>query len=79
YKTFKKPLEIISLIGNAALFNGKPMIHAHVSLSDDKMKVFGGHLKEATVSATCEVVLRAFDEKVARKEDLKIGLKLLDI
>ena len=77
YKKFKGQLEIVSMIGNLAWLEGKPVVHAHISLGDNKMRLSGGHLKEATVSATCEIVLKVFEEKVERKHDPEIGLNLL--
>lgn len=78
-KKFKSPLEIISLAGNISLFEGKPMIHAHISLGDKSMTMFGGHLKEATVAATCEIILKVFEGSLKRKQDEEIGLNLLDL
>lgn len=42
----------------------------------DKGHVFGGHLNEATVSATCEMVIQIIDGKVDRYFDEEIGLNL---
>jgi len=67
-----KPLEITSLTGNISLKDGKPFIHAHITLGDDTGKVIGGHLAEGTVVFACEFVIteligteykRAFDEQ----------------
>jgi len=71
--------EVTGLLGNVALFENKPLVHAHVSLSDEKMRGFGGHLVEAEVSATVEVIIEAFSTKFQKKFDKKIGLKLWDL
>jgi uncharacterized protein len=49
--------ELVSLIGNITLRNGKPFVHAHmvVSLSDGSTR--GGHLLDAHVSPFVEVYI----------------------
>jgi uncharacterized protein len=65
--------------GNISSMNGKPYIHCHACLSDGKMNAFAGHLKEAKVSAACEVFLVSANIKVKRRHDDTIGLNLLDL
>lgn len=78
-KKFNEQLEIINMTGNIALLEGKPMIHTHIALGDKGMKVLGGHLKEATVAATCEIILKTFEENLEREHDPEIGLNLLKL
>jgi uncharacterized protein len=49
--------ELVSLIGNITLRNGKPFVHAHmvVSLSDGSTR--GGHLLDAHVSPFAEIYI----------------------
>lgn len=71
--------EIVSLIGNLGL----DRTHLHISISDNEGRVIGGHLKEAIVHTTVELVLicdeqlqfdSAVDHKTGFKE-LMIGKK----
>jgi len=39
---FGQPLEILSLTGNVSLRDGKPMVHAHVTLADAAGRAVGG-------------------------------------
>jgi len=78
-KIIKKPLEVISLSGNVAQVEDEGFVHAHVVLSDEDMRAFGGHLKEATVSVTAEIILRKIDGEIKRKEDMETGLNLWDL
>lgn len=71
------PSEIVSLYGNVTTLDGRPFIHAHVALGDEAFGVRGGHLKEAVVSATCEVVLVRFRDGIARTKDASSGLSKL--
>jgi predicted DNA-binding protein with PD1-like motif len=68
------PLEIASCMGNIAVDEkGETAIHAHLVVSDEKGKAFGGHLMNGShVGATAELVViegvgvnlqRVFDEK----------------
>lgn len=66
-----KPLEITCLIGNVSLKDGEPIIHAHLTLADEKGHAFGGHLAPGCTVFACEFVMqeltgtmleRGFDE-----------------
>ena len=73
---FSGALEIVSLTGTVTTQDGKFYAHLHMSAGDREGKVFGGHLNSATVSATCEMVVRALDGEVERQFDEKVGLNL---
>ena len=68
------PYEIVSLHGNVTTVDGKPFIHAHIALGDNTFAVRGGHLKEAVVSVTCEIVLTRFRDDIGRTKDERSGL-----
>lgn len=72
-------LEILSLYGNITTMDYKIYLHSHIAVSNDKMKAFGGHLKEATISATCEIFLVSLKGSIDRFHDEEIGLNLLGI
>lgn len=71
--------EVTSLAGNVALFEGRPLLHAHITLSDDDMHAFGGHLVEAKVSATLEILFNKMDSGKTKLYNEEIGLKLFDL
>jgi hypothetical protein len=79
FRKIDSPVEIINITGNISLLDGKPFIHAHISVSDQLFRVFGGHLKEAVVGATCEISLVNYGVGISRVYDENIGLNLLDI
>ena len=72
-------VEVVSLVGNIALLEGKPMIHAHIAVGDSDFNLKGGHLKEAIVAATMEVLIHAFNATIERLYDEEIGLNLWEI
>lgn len=73
---FTGAFEIVSLTGTVTTQDGKFYAHLHMSAGDREGKVFGGHLNSATVSATCEMVVRVLDGRVERQFDEGVGLNL---
>lgn len=78
-RTFEGDYEIVNLVGNIASLDGKPFIHAHMTISDAECKAFGGHLFSAQVYATGEITIIDFGLPIARRLDEQVGLKLLDL
>lgn len=78
-KIFDKPLEITNIIGSLGSFEGKPLIHPHITVGDENMQTFGGHLDEATISGTLELVFLDFKMALYKKIDPEVGLKTFDI
>jgi len=80
YDTIKidSPVEIVSCIGNISLRENKPFAHAHLSVSNHKGEVMGGHvMPECIIAATGELVLiEAADAQLCRKFDEKTQLFL---
>ena len=58
--------------------DGEFYSHLHMSAGDEKGNVFGGHLNQAIVSATCEMVITIIHGEVDRKFNEEIGLNLFD-
>ncbi len=80
WQTIREPLEILSLQGNIAWQNGELVLHIHGALSRADMQAIGGHVKELTVSGTCEVYLHKwYGDDLQRKKDDQTGLGLLDL
>lgn len=75
---FDQPLEILALVGNVSLKEGKPMVHAHVTLADAQGRALGGHLAEGTPVFACEFVIYEYtaDQALARRPDAETGLLL---
>lgn len=79
YERHDELFEITNLSGNISLVSDKPFPHLHVTLGDSNNHAYGGHLKEAETSATCEVYIRTFSKPIERNHNEAVGLKLLDI
>jgi uncharacterized protein len=74
----KGQAEVLSLTGNLALNENQPFFHVHVALGRRDGSARGGHLFEATVRPTVELVLTTYPKPVRRKTDPETGLPLLD-
>jgi predicted DNA-binding protein with PD1-like motif len=70
--------ELLSLTGNLALDDNAPFFHVHVALGLRDGSARGGHLFEATVRPTVELVLTTSPRPVRRKIDAETHLPLLD-
>ena len=76
--TFDGVMELTSLMGNITEKDGEPYLHLHATFGDLTGKVFGGHLNEAVVSATCELFVRKVEGHVGRRLDPETGLNIFD-
>ena len=72
-------VEVLSLIGDIALDKGEPKIHAHVVVSKSDGTAHGGHLMEAHVRPTLEIILTESPDHLVRKFDKDTGLALIDL
>src|SRR4051794_19349433 len=72
-------VEVLSLVGNIAINQGKPRIHAHIVVGKSDGTAHGGHLVEAHVRPTLEVMIDESPEYLRRKFDPDIGLALIDL
>lgn len=76
-KIFTEPLELANMTGNAFLHQGKPLIHAHVTLANDEFMTIAGHLVKGIISAACEIILIKMDSQIEKKHSPEIGLNIL--
>jgi predicted DNA-binding protein with PD1-like motif len=72
-------VEVLSLIGDVALKDGKPQIHAHVVLGKADGSAHGGHLLEAHVWPTLELIMTESPRYLRRRSDPASGLALIDL
>ncbi len=75
----EEQVEVLSLVGDIALNRGEPQLHAHVVLGKRDGTAMGGHLLEARVRPTLEVILIESPEHMRKKIDAQTGLALIDL
>ncbi len=75
----KEQVELLSLIGDVAQHDGKPIVHAHAVVGRSDGSTAGGHLMEASVRPTCEVFLTESPMHLSKALDPDSGLVLIKL
>ena len=73
----KEQVELLSLIGDVALKDNEPQIHAHLVIGRRDGTAHGGHLMSATVRPTCEIVVTENPQHLQKEIDAESGLALI--
>jgi predicted DNA-binding protein with PD1-like motif len=70
--------EVLSLLGDIALFHNKPVVHIHmvVGLADGSTR--GGHLLNARVWPTMEVIVTEYPNTMHKRLDPETGMAFID-
>jgi uncharacterized protein len=75
----KEQVELVSLIGDITIEKEKPIIHAHAIVARRDGTTAGGHLLEAHVRPTLELVLTESPVHLMRRYDQASGLPLIKL
>jgi uncharacterized protein len=73
----EEQVEVLSLTGNIARFEGKPRLHLHAVLGRPDGTCVGGHLFDAEIDPTLEVFITVFESTLERSTDSRTGLPLI--
>ena len=73
-----EPAEITSLVGDIAMNEGKPVVHAHINLADKNGIVHGGHLLQAFIFPTLEVMMTVEPTTMYKKLYPEAGASIID-
>ena len=69
--------EVVSLIGDVAVAEDGPMLHAHIGLGTEDGTLHGGHLMSGHVHPTLEVKLRVFPVVLRREQRDELGTAVI--
>ena len=72
-------VELLSLIGDIAVKDSEPQVHAHLVIGRKDGTAHGGHLLSATVRPTCEAILTESPQHLQKQIDPESGLALIRI
>ena len=72
-------VELLSMIGDIAMKDEEPQVHAHVVIGKSDGTAHGGHLLKAHVRPTCEVVLTESPAHLQKRIDPESGLALIQL
>jgi hypothetical protein len=70
--------ELIGMSGDIALYQGKPVVHTHMVLGSPDGTTFGGHVLDANVSPTLEVMVTDDPVTMQKRFDPATDLTLID-
>jgi hypothetical protein len=73
----EEQVELLSLIGDIALKDGEPQVHAHLVIGRQDGSAHGGHLVSATVRPTCEIVITESPKHLQKEIDPESGIALI--
>ena len=76
---YEEQVELVSLIGNANLRDGRPFLHLHAALGRRDMSTVGGHVEELIANPTVEVWVQPEAGSVRRVFDASVGMALMDL
>lgn len=75
----KQQVEVLSMTGDIALEGDQPKVHAHLVVGTSEGAALGGHLIEARVRPTLEVIVKESPRILTRVFDPSTGLALIRI
>ena len=75
----QEQVEVLTLIGNITMHHGEYKIHAHAVLGKADASAVGGHIFEAHIWPTLEVVVEESPKHLLRQTDAETGLPLLKL
>ena len=75
----KEQVEVLSLTGNITLSEEGYKVHAHTVLGKSDASAIGGHVLEAHVWPTLEVIVEESPKHLLRQTDPETSLPLLDL
>lgn len=74
----REQVEVLALTGDVALDKNEPAVHAHVVVGLRDGSTRGGHVMEARVRPTLEVMLVESPVELRKRIDAESGLALID-
>lgn len=75
--TLDEQMELCSLNGDVALLDGRPVVHAHAVVATKDGTARGGHLLQAHIRPTCELVLTENPTQLQKVLDPEAGIALI--
>ncbi|HME81223.1 MAG TPA: PPC domain-containing DNA-binding protein [Candidatus Eremiobacteraceae bacterium] len=81
YQPFPVPeqVEVLSLVGDIALRDGAPLLHAHALVGHRDGSVTGGHLIMGRVWPTLELFVDVYSYRLQKLPDADVGIAILDL
>jgi predicted DNA-binding protein with PD1-like motif len=71
-------VEVLSLVGDVATFDGKPVVHMHAVLGRSDGSTVGGHALELDVNPTLEIFMTVNSTPLKKRPDDASGMKFIN-
>ena len=78
-KKLEGVFELTNLTGNIGIFEDDIILHFHVTIADENMQAFGGHLVQGNASATIEMTITVYPTTYVKQFNEEVGLKLWEL
>lgn len=75
---FTDPIEVTSLTGDVAIYNGKPVAHTHLNLATFDGLIHGGHLFELISGPTVELFVTVEPTPLYKKLNTEFDAAIID-
>ena len=75
----QQQVEVLSLLGDVAEFEGKPSVHAHICVAKRDGSAHGGHLLSGRVRPTLELIVSEPLPHLRKSFQPEFGLPLIDL
>ena len=72
-------VEVLSINGNISRYKGDLRIHAHCVVGHRDGHTTGGHLLQATVRPTLELMFEELADAIERKDNAEAGIPLIEL
>ncbi|RFM26845.1 PPC domain-containing DNA-binding protein [Deminuibacter soli] len=73
-----EPSEVTSLVGDVAVFGGKPVAHSHVNVATEDGLTHGGHLLQLIVGPTLELIITVEPTPMYKVLNEEFGAGVID-
>ena len=70
--------EVVSFLGDIALYNGKPVVHGHILVAGPTGALCGGHLLQGYVYPTFELMVTVEPNALLRSPEPDLGITVID-
>lgn len=77
--TVDEQCEVVSLVGDIAVHDGEPTVHAHIVLARRDTSAVGGHLFGGRAWPTLEILVTESPPALRKRFDPEVGLALIDL
>ena len=74
--TLEGAFEMLSLTGTIDTMANKPYSHFPITVGDEHGAAHGGHLNEAVISATAEIIITKLSGTIDRRKSIATGLNI---